>query len=63
MLKEEPGLPERVRTVASTLAAGLRDAGLAVTSPAAAVISVRAPSPELAVRWAEDWTEEAGGIA
>jgi 8-amino-7-oxononanoate synthase len=54
ILKEEPTLPERVRSVAVTLAARLRDAGLRVTDPAAAVISVLADSPEQAVAWAED---------
>ncbi|MGH3879433.1 MAG: aminotransferase class I/II-fold pyridoxal phosphate-dependent enzyme, partial [Actinophytocola sp.] len=36
------------------LTARLRAAGLAVTTPAAAVVSVPAPSPEAAVRWADD---------
>ncbi len=54
VLKDEPSLPEQVRSVALTLAARLRDAGLTVTSPSAAVISVRAPSPEAATAWADD---------
>lgn len=51
VLREEPDRPTRVRTVAADLAARLRDGGLTVTDPAAAVISVRAPSPEQAVEW------------
>jgi 8-amino-7-oxononanoate synthase len=54
ILKEEPTLPERVREVALTFSARLRDAGLRVTDPAAAVVSVLAPSPEQAVQWADD---------
>jgi 8-amino-7-oxononanoate synthase len=54
ILKEEPDLPERVRTVAQTLATRLREAGLRVTEPAAAVVSVLTDSPEQAVAWAEE---------
>jgi 8-amino-7-oxononanoate synthase len=54
ILKDEPALPERVRGVALTLASRLREAGLRVTEPAAAVVSVLAPSAEKAVQWAED---------
>lgn len=54
ILKEEPALPERVREVALTFSARLREAGLRVTDPAAAVVSVLAPSPEQAVQWADD---------
>ncbi|MFI7676599.1 8-amino-7-oxononanoate synthase [Actinophytocola sp. NPDC049390] len=54
LLKEDPALPERVREVALTFALRLRDAGLKVTDPAAAVVSVLAPSPEQAVQWADD---------
>jgi 8-amino-7-oxononanoate synthase len=54
VLKEEPHRVERVREVATTLATELRAAGLTVTDPAAAVVSVLAPSPEAAVRWADD---------
>ena len=54
VLKEEPTLPERVREVALTFAFRLRDAGMKVTDPAAAVVSVLAPSPEQAVQWADD---------
>ena len=54
VLKEEPHRVERVREVATTLATELRAAGLTVTDPAAAVVSVLAPSPDAAVRWADD---------
>jgi 8-amino-7-oxononanoate synthase len=54
VLKEEPTLPERVREVALTFASRLREAGLTVTDPAAAVVSVLAPGPEQAVQWADD---------
>jgi len=53
ILKDEPTLPERVRSVALTLSARLRDAGLRVTDPDAAVVSVLAPSPEQALAWAD----------
>jgi 8-amino-7-oxononanoate synthase len=54
ILKEEPGLPQKVRTSAMTLAKRLADAGLKVTMPDAAVVSVLAPTPEAALTWAED---------
>lgn len=54
VLKDEPERAQRVRAVATGLAERLRAAGLAVSEPQAAVVSVRAPSPEAAVRWAED---------
>jgi 8-amino-7-oxononanoate synthase len=54
ILKDEPELPERVRTNAQTLAMRLREAGLKVTDPDAAVVSVMAPTPEQAFAWAED---------
>jgi 8-amino-7-oxononanoate synthase len=43
-----------VLRAAGLLASGLREAGLAVSEPTSAVVSVRAPSPELAVAWADD---------
>lgn len=54
VLRDEPDLPARVRANTLTLVSGLRAAGLTVTEPAAAVVSVPAPSPEAALRWAED---------
>lgn len=53
VLKDEPGLPGQVRSVALTLSSRLAEAGLTVTSPAAAVVSVQAPSPAAALEWAE----------
>lgn len=52
-LREEPDRPDRVRDNAGRLAARLVDAGLSASDPTAAVVSVRAPSPEAAVAWAE----------
>ncbi|HEX6356978.1 8-amino-7-oxononanoate synthase [Actinophytocola sp.] len=54
ILRDEPALPERVRSVALTLASRLRAAGLKATEPDAAVVSVLAPTPEQAVAWADD---------
>ncbi|UVS81078.1 8-amino-7-oxononanoate synthase [Actinokineospora sp. UTMC 2448] len=54
ILKEEPDRAERVRTVAIDLANRLRAAGLHASEPEAAVVSVRAPSPEAALRWSDD---------
>jgi 8-amino-7-oxononanoate synthase len=54
VLKDEPDRPGKVLRAAGLLASGLREAGLAVSEPTSAVVSVRAPSPELAVAWAED---------
>ncbi|HEX3779068.1 MAG TPA: 8-amino-7-oxononanoate synthase [Pseudonocardiaceae bacterium] len=53
VLKEEPERAERVRANATELAGRLSAAGFAACTPAAAVISVRVPSPEAAVEWAE----------
>ncbi|GAA2662288.1 MULTISPECIES: 8-amino-7-oxononanoate synthase [Actinosynnema] len=52
-LKEEPGRPERVREVARQLSERLRERGFRASEPSAAVVSVLAPSPEVAVAWAE----------
>lgn len=54
VLRDEPDLPVRARGAAATLASRLRDAGLTVTVPDAAVVSVPAPSPEAAARWADE---------
>ncbi|MFF4170640.1 8-amino-7-oxononanoate synthase [Streptomyces sp. NPDC001744] len=58
LIEAEPGLAGRVRTVATTLYELLSGAGLSVTRPDAAVVSVRAPSPEAALRWAADCREQ-----
>nr|WP_137813771.1 8-amino-7-oxononanoate synthase [Gandjariella thermophila] len=52
VLREEPERAERARAVAVELATRLRDAGLHTSDPEAAVVSVRAPSPDAAVEWA-----------
>lgn len=54
LLRREPALADRARTVAATLHRRLTDAGLTAARPDAAVVSVQAPSPEAALRWAAD---------
>lgn len=54
LLRREPALADRARTVAATLHRRLTEAGLTAARPDAAVVSVRAPSPEAALRWAAD---------
>ncbi|WP_351234103.1 8-amino-7-oxononanoate synthase [Streptomyces sp. NPDC002133] len=61
LLRREPALAERARTVATTLYERLTGAGLTAARPDAAVVSVQAPSPESAVRWAADC--RAAGLA
>lgn len=61
LLRREPGLADRARTVATTLHERLTSAGLTAARPDAAVVSVQAPSPESAVRWAADC--RAAGLA
>ncbi|MFF0629241.1 8-amino-7-oxononanoate synthase [Streptomyces sp. NPDC004296] len=61
LLRREPHRPQRVRQVARELHARLTAAGLTAVRPDAAVVSVRAPSPEAAVRWAADC--RAAGLA
>ncbi|MEU4269670.1 8-amino-7-oxononanoate synthase [Streptomyces sp. NPDC026092] len=58
LIQDEPGLAERARTVATTLHRMLTAAGLTAVRPDAAVVSVRAPSPEAALRWAADCREQ-----
>ncbi|GAA4929239.1 8-amino-7-oxononanoate synthase [Streptomyces coeruleoprunus] len=58
LLRREPRLADRARTVAATLHGRLTAAGLSAVRPDAAVVSVRAPSPEQAVRWAADCRAE-----
>jgi 8-amino-7-oxononanoate synthase len=53
VLREEPDRPARVVAVAQELAERLRAAGLRASTPAAAVVSVQAPSAEAAFGWAE----------
>ncbi|MFD3922447.1 8-amino-7-oxononanoate synthase [Streptomyces sp. NPDC058595] len=54
LLRDDPSLAVRARAVAHALHQGLTGAGLTAVRPDAAVVSVRAPSPEAAVRWAAD---------
>ncbi|MEU9336390.1 8-amino-7-oxononanoate synthase [Streptomyces sp. NPDC048290] len=54
LLVGEPGRAARARAVAAELHARLTERGLTAVRPDAAVVSVRAPSPEGAVRWAAD---------
>ncbi|MFJ7989853.1 8-amino-7-oxononanoate synthase [Streptomyces sp. NPDC096351] len=58
LIRAEPGLAERARTVAATLHRLLTEAGLTAARPDAAVVSVRAPSPEAALGWAADCREQ-----
>ncbi|MEU1078727.1 8-amino-7-oxononanoate synthase [Streptomyces sp. NPDC005908] len=54
LLRREPGRAARAGAVARELHTRLTAAGLEAVRPDAAVVSVRAPSPEQAVRWAAD---------
>ncbi|GAA2445831.1 8-amino-7-oxononanoate synthase [Streptomyces macrosporus] len=54
LLRREPARADRVREAAGGLYERLTAAGLDATRPDAAVVSVRAPSPEAALRWAAD---------
>ncbi|MFJ5030067.1 8-amino-7-oxononanoate synthase [Streptomyces sp. NPDC088560] len=54
LLVREPERAARARDVAAELHARLTAAGLDAVRPDAAVVSVRAPSPEQAVRWAAE---------
>ncbi|WP_406728698.1 8-amino-7-oxononanoate synthase [Streptomyces sp. GD-15H] len=54
LLRREPGRAARAGEVARELHGRLTTAGLRAVRPDAAVVSVRAPSPEQAVRWAAD---------
>ncbi|WP_017589395.1 aminotransferase class I/II-fold pyridoxal phosphate-dependent enzyme [Nocardiopsis ganjiahuensis] len=51
VLRAEPERAEAVRARARELSEGLRERGLAASAPAAAVVSVPAPSPEEALAW------------
>ncbi|MFC8126892.1 8-amino-7-oxononanoate synthase [Streptomyces sp. NPDC057302] len=54
LLRREPERAARAREVAAELHERLTAQGLSAVRPDAAVVSVRAPSPEAAVRWAAD---------
>lgn len=57
LLRREPERAARAGAVALDLHGRLTAAGLTAVRPDAAVVSVRAPSPESAVRWAADCRE------
>ncbi|WP_435861002.1 8-amino-7-oxononanoate synthase [Streptomyces nigrescens] len=61
LLRREPQRAARACQVARELHDRLTAAGLSAVRPDAAVVSVRAPSPEAAVRWAADC--RAAGLA
>ncbi|GGY31582.1 8-amino-7-oxononanoate synthase [Streptomyces djakartensis] len=61
VLRREPERAARARAVAGDLYTRLTAAGLEAVRPDAAVVSVRAPSPEDAVRWAAEC--RAAGLA
>ncbi len=54
LLRREPERAGMARTVATALYERLTAAGLTAVRPDAAVVSVRAPSADAAVRWAAD---------
>lgn len=54
LLRHEPGRAASVRAAATGLHRRLTGAGLTAARPDAAVLSVRAPSPEAALRWQAD---------
>ncbi|MEV7198211.1 aminotransferase class I/II-fold pyridoxal phosphate-dependent enzyme, partial [Streptomyces sp. NPDC093510] len=58
LLCREPERAARARAVAAELHRRLTAEGLSAVRPDAAVVSVRAPSPEQAVRWAADCRSE-----
>ncbi|MET0133959.1 MAG: 8-amino-7-oxononanoate synthase [Kibdelosporangium sp.] len=62
VLKDEPQRPTRVREIAVSLATRLRAGGFQVSEPDAAVISVRAPSPEAATTWADECRAAGVGV-
>ncbi|MFD6297137.1 8-amino-7-oxononanoate synthase [Streptomyces sp. NPDC060235] len=57
LLGEEPERAARARAVATALHTRLTAEGLSAVRPDAAVVSVRAPSPERALSWAADCRE------
>ncbi|MGW1892654.1 8-amino-7-oxononanoate synthase [Streptomyces sp. NPDC002004] len=61
LLRRDPGRAARARAVATELYERLTASGLEAVRPDAAVVSVRAPSPEEAVEWAADC--RAAGVA
>lgn len=62
LLRREPERAARARAVARDLHTRLTAQGLSAVRPDAAVVSVRAPSPEGAVRWAADCRAAGVGV-
>ncbi|MGW7412861.1 8-amino-7-oxononanoate synthase [Streptomyces sp. NPDC054863] len=62
LLRREPGRAARARDVSAALHRQLTAAGLAAVRPDAAVVSVRAPSAQAALRWAADCRTEGLGV-
>ncbi|MEU6932662.1 8-amino-7-oxononanoate synthase [Streptomyces sp. NPDC046374] len=62
LIAAEPGLAARARGVATSLYTLLTGAGLTAARPDAAVVSVRAPGPQEALRWAADCRELGLGV-
>ncbi len=62
LLRREPERAARARAVARELHTRLTAQGMAAVRPDAAVVSVRAPSPEGAVRWAADCRAAGVGV-
>ncbi|WP_037604528.1 8-amino-7-oxononanoate synthase [Streptacidiphilus rugosus] len=54
VLRADPARADRAREVARSLADALQAEGLRASDPDAAVVSVRAPSPEAALAWSLD---------
>ncbi|GAA4531198.1 8-amino-7-oxononanoate synthase [Amycolatopsis samaneae] len=58
VLRAEPALAAKAIDAAGNIAGHLKAAGFRVELPEAAVVSVRVPSPEVAVSWAEACAEQ-----
>ncbi|GGY45920.1 8-amino-7-oxononanoate synthase [Streptomyces omiyaensis] len=58
LIAADAGLAERARAVATALHRTLTEAGFTSARPDAAVVSVHAPGPEEALRWAADCREQ-----
>jgi 8-amino-7-oxononanoate synthase len=62
VLRAEPARAARAREVAHTLSTALRAEGLKASEPDAAVVGVRAPSPETALAWATELRTHGLGV-
>jgi 8-amino-7-oxononanoate synthase len=63
VLRSEPDLPQRALTAATRIAERLSEAGFAVSTPAGAAVSVRAPGPAEAAAWAAACADEGTRVA